>query len=66
MARTATAPVTTIRPCPAQMNEARGWLKDCGYPNQPLADDQVVRLVNRNYEGGWGAFLRATAELTTV
>jgi hypothetical protein len=67
MPKTKAAPVTVTRPCPAQLTEARGWLKDCGWQlTEQIETTAVVRLVNANYEGGWPAFLEATAELATA
>lgn len=44
--------------------EARGWLLDCGCPEDLLAeqsDAEVVREIGRQYEGGWEAFVEASA-----
>ncbi|MFC8181564.1 hypothetical protein ACFULT_22025 [Rhodococcus sp. NPDC057297] len=45
---------------PENLYEARGWLLDCGFSDElifDLADSQIVRFVDREYEGGWAAFL---------
>ena len=47
------------------LEEARGWLADCGW--QAEADDVpdvlVREFVHRRYEGGWPAFVVANADL---
>ncbi|NNH21710.1 hypothetical protein [Pseudokineococcus marinus] len=49
----------------ALLQEARGWLADCGW--QAEADDipdVLVRdLVDRRYEGGWPGFVVANVDL---
>jgi hypothetical protein len=46
-------------------DEARQWLLDC-YPDEDdqteiegLTDDELLAAVDRDYEGGWAAFLEA-------
>jgi hypothetical protein len=41
----------------AEMAEARGWLIDCGRPADGLTYAQVRQQVDREYAGGWTAFL---------
>ncbi len=51
---------------PAAVSEARGWLLDCGFDEDTLdelLDWQIVRLVDKIYEGGWTAFLDAIVGL---
>jgi len=49
----------------ALLEEARGWLADCGWEAE--ADDLpnvfVRELVHRQYEGGWPAFVVANVDL---
>lgn len=40
------------------LKEARGWLADCG-SRVPDQDIPLVLKVNRDYDGGWPAFVRA-------
>jgi hypothetical protein len=43
--------------------EARGWFLDCGFNDElvdELTDQQIVRFVDSEYDGGWAAFLLAT------
>ena len=57
-----------VQATPAQLREARGWILDCGWQDltpaqvrrMPAAD--VVRGVERNYEGGWAQFVRDGGE----
>lgn len=40
--------------------EARGWLEDCGFDTDELAeldDLEVRRVLDRNFDGGWVEFL---------
>lgn len=43
------------------MTEARDWLEDC-FSDLPddLSDKEAKAGVDRYYDGGWAAFLRAT------
>jgi hypothetical protein len=45
------------------MAEARGWLEDC-FDDLPgdLSDAEVVKGVNRHYDGGWAGFARTWAD----
>lgn len=48
------------QPTPPQLFDARGWLLDCGFSDElifDLTDSAIVRFVDREYEGGWAAFL---------
>ncbi|MDJ0363040.1 hypothetical protein [Rhodococcus sp. H29-C3] len=48
------------QPTPPQLFDARGWLLDCGFSDElidDLNDSAIVRFVDREYEGGWAAFL---------
>lgn len=51
---------TDDQPTPPQLFDARGWLLDCGFSDElidDLNDSAIVRFVDREYEGGWAAFL---------
>lgn len=41
------------------LREARAWIDDCWGDDVPegLSDEAVRRIVSKNYEGGWPAFL---------
>lgn len=39
------------------MDEARGWLADCGLPYRGT-QAQIEARVEREYGGGWAAFIR--------
>lgn len=45
------------------VREARGWIADCfgGVDVADLSDRTVVEGVQRHYEGGWAAFVTASA-----
>ncbi|WP_157105327.1 hypothetical protein [Rhodococcoides kyotonense] len=48
------------QPTPDQLCDARGWLLDCGFSDELIADltdSQIMRFVDREYDGGWEAFL---------
>lgn len=48
------------QPTPDQLYEARGWLLDCGFSDElifDLTDHQIRRFVDREYDGGWKAFI---------
>ena len=48
------------QPTSEQLYEARGWLLDCGFSDELIFDltgNQSVRFVDREYDGGWSAFL---------
>lgn len=50
-------------PVTGHLAEARGWLLDCGFDDElvdDLTDQQIVRFVDSEYDGGWPAFLLAT------
>lgn len=44
------------------ITEALGWLEDC-FEDIPegLTNDQIVRGIERHYDGGWMAFVKACA-----
>jgi hypothetical protein len=62
-------PTPDMDTCPrlaAVLNEARGWLADCGYENAApasLTNAQVQAAVNKHYAGGWDAFVLDTRPL---
>ena len=43
------------------MREARGWIADCTWGDDPdleqLTDEQVRRGIQRHYSGGWATFV---------
>lgn len=41
------------------MDEARGWLADCG-STRDRTDDEVKRTIEKHYLGGWEEFQRNT------
>jgi hypothetical protein len=49
----------------ALIEEARGWLADLQWADEPdfdaLTDEQVIRAVSRHYDGGWDAFAESGA-----
>jgi hypothetical protein len=57
-------PVTVTLPTDNQILEAREWLADCfeDMPD-PLTTGEVVRAINRHYDGGWSTFLANTVTL---
>jgi hypothetical protein len=45
-----------------QIIEARSWISDCIWRDQleeleNLTDDEVIRGINRHYDGGWIQFV---------
>lgn len=58
---TDTTPTTaSTEPTADNLYDARGWLLDCGFSDElifDLTDSQIVRFVDREYDGGWAAFL---------
>lgn len=54
----------------AQLREARDWILDNSWADldddaiAELTGEQIVKGVQRHYEGGWSAFLRNTALVT--
>ncbi len=50
---------------PRLLQEARDWVSDCQWKEDPedldeYSDDDIIRGVNRHYDGGWATFVRAT------
>lgn len=46
------------------VDEAREWMRDCGYQwSLDISDAEVVLLVDRAYDGGWEAFLKDVAPI---
>lgn len=48
---------------PELVQEAREWVADCEWKEDPediteYADSEIVRGVERHYDGGWAAFVR--------
>lgn len=47
----------------SQLKEARGWIMDCVWADMDedqaaeLTGEQIVKGIERHYEGGWAAFL---------
>lgn len=51
-------------PRAALLDEARGWLADCGMEDVDEASDALVReLVHRMYQDGWPAFVVTNVDL---
>jgi hypothetical protein len=49
---------------PELVADARAWIADVvGNPDDvdDASDDEIVLFVRRNYDGGWGAFVRDSA-----
>ena len=42
-------------------DQARAWIADCTWADQPdvdsLTDEQVKRGIERHYDGGWAGFI---------
>ena len=50
------------------MLEARGWIADCSWRIEPedleeLTEQEVIKVVDRHYYGGWKQFCRDTESL---
>ncbi|WP_206509841.1 hypothetical protein [Rhodococcus sp. KRD197] len=48
------------QPTAEQLYDARGWLLDCGFSDElifDLTDRHIIRFVEREYDGGWPAFV---------
>ena len=47
------------------ISEARSWLADCGWADEPdfaaMTDEQIRRGVQRHYDGGWAQFVSDAA-----
>jgi hypothetical protein len=55
---------TTITLTAAELDEARGWLLDCGADEDDVenaTDSAITREIARQYEGGTAAFVRDIA-----
>lgn len=55
-----------MKAAPAIVEEARGWLLDCGidaYEVVTATDRRVLAIVDYYYEGGLAAFLADAGEL---
>lgn len=55
--------MTRIEATPEQIAAARDWVTDCDWKDNDhldgYSDEDIVRGVNRHYDGGWSGFVRA-------
>ena len=53
------------RQAPDLMSEARGWLADLEWADEPdfaaMSDERIRRGVDRHYDGGWAGFVADAA-----
>ena len=51
-----------------QRTEALGWLEDCGleFITSTPSDHQIITRIGCCYDGGFSAFLQATATVSLV
>ncbi len=52
-----------IEATPEEIADARAWAEDCSWKDEDnlkdYSDEEIVRGVNRHYDGGWAGFRRA-------